>query len=160
MTSHKIYIIGSLRNPLVPEVARHLREALVSQYEIFDDWFAAGPEADDWWREYELARGRTYQEALRGAAASHVYGFDRFHLDTSAAAVLVLPTGRSGHLELGWALGQGKKGFVLLEQPSKAPVDANPPAQAERWDVMYQFATRVVETRDELTAALKKHLPL
>ena len=51
----KLYIIGSLRNPRVPEVAKDLRE---SGYEVFDDWFAAGERADDSWQSYEKGRGR------------------------------------------------------------------------------------------------------
>ena len=133
-----IYLIGSLRNPEVPRIAAKLRDA---ELEVFDDWYAAGPEADDKWRDYERERGRTYRQALNGYAARHVFDFDRHHLERASAVVLVLPAGKSGHLELGWALGQGKKGYILLDSP-------------ERWDVMYQFADGVFETVDELVAAL------
>ena len=40
----RLYVIGSLRNPAVPQVAKRLREA---GFLVFDDWYAAGPEADD-----------------------------------------------------------------------------------------------------------------
>jgi hypothetical protein len=133
-----IYVIGSLRNPEIPRIATRLRD---HGHEVFDDWFAAGPEADDKWRDYERGRGRTYVEALRGHAAKHVFAFDRLHLARATTVVLVLPAGKSGHLELGWALGQGKRGYVLLDNP-------------ERWDVMYQFATGVVTSVDELMERL------
>ena len=58
-----IYLIGSLRNTRAVLLGNRLRAAGV---EVFDDWHAAGPEADDKWREYEQRRGRTYKEALRG----------------------------------------------------------------------------------------------
>lgn len=134
-----VYVIGSLLNPQIPVIANTLREA---GFEVFDDWFAAGPGADDAWRDYEKGRGHTYAEALRGYAARHVFAFDKAHLERADAVVLALPAGRSGHLELGWALGKGKPGFVLLDSP-------------ERWDVMYQFATGVVETPGELVEALR-----
>ena len=35
----KIYLIGSLRNPSIPETAAKLRDA---GHEVFDDWFSAG----------------------------------------------------------------------------------------------------------------------
>lgn len=144
----KLYLVGSLRNPRVPELANKIRAL---GYEVFDDWFAAGPEADDKWREYEERRGHTYAEALAGHAATHVFEFDRRHLEQSAVVVLVLPAGRSGHLELGYALGQGSKGYILMDD------------EPDRWDVMYKFADGVFPTEgallDQLQAifALRKH---
>ena len=134
-----IYLIGSLRNPQVPALANKLREEL--SVEVFDDWFAAGPEADDFWRDYEKGRGHTYTQALGGLAAKHVFNFDLKHLNRCSAAVLVLPAGKSGHLELGYCIGQGKPGYILLDSP-------------DRWDVMYQFATGVFDKEEDLIACL------
>ena len=72
-----IYLIGSLRNPRIPEIAEQLRNA---GHEVFDDWYAAGPEADDYWQKYEQNRGHNYKQALEGYAAKHVYNFDKFQL--------------------------------------------------------------------------------
>ncbi len=135
-----IYLIGSLRNPQVPEIANEIRKA--TGEEVFDDWYAAGPEADDKWRDYEKGRGRDYREGLAGLAAKHVFDFDLFHLTRASAGVLILPAGRSGHLELGFLIGQGKPGFILLDNP-------------ERWDVMYKFAT-VCFTQEELLENLSR----
>jgi hypothetical protein len=33
--------------------------------------------------------------------------------------VLVLPCGKSAHLELGWAVGRGKRTAVLLDDPAE-----------------------------------------
>ena len=136
----KVYLIGSLRNPEVPKIANRIREL---GFDVFDDWFAAGPEADDKWRDYEKARGHGYREALEGYAAKHVYNFDRKHLEESDITILCLPAGKSGHMELGWAIGSGKKGFILLDNP-------------ERWDVMYLFATGIFYNFEELENKLKK----
>jgi hypothetical protein len=137
-----VYLIGSLRNPQVPIIANQMRYAGL---DVFDDWYAAGPEADDKWRDYERGRGRSFEEALSGYAARNVFRFDRTHLERASAVVLVLPAGKSGHLELGWALGKGKPGFILLDSP-------------DRWDVMYQFATKVVENVPALVAAIEESL--
>lgn len=94
----RLYIIGSLRNPEIPRVAQTLRDM---GHTVFDSWFAAGPEADDHWQAYSKARGQTYEEALQDYAAQNVFHFDKRHLDRADAAILVLPAGRSGHLELG-----------------------------------------------------------
>lgn len=139
-----IYVIGSLRNEAIPEVAKAIRSA-VPEVVVFDDWFSAGPRADDHWKDYEVHRGRTFIEALAGAAARNVFRFDKTNLDRCDAAVLVLPAGKSGHLELGYAAGCGKTTFILN------------PEDAERWDVMYNFATKVVPSVAALIATLKEY---
>ena len=106
-----VYVIGSLRDPNIPKVSELIRR---DGHDVFDDWYAAGPEADDYWQRYEQAKGVHYKDALKGKAARNVFDFDHRHLDAADAAVLVLPCGKSGHLELGWMLGKGKLGFVLF----------------------------------------------
>lgn len=137
-----IYLIGSLRSPRVPLVARTLRRA---GFDVFDDWHAAGPHADDEWRRYERDRGSTLIEALAGEAARHTFYFDLRHLHACTTAVLVLPAGRSGHLELGYALGMRKHGAVLLDEPDP-----------ERWDVMYRFADAVCADLHTLIGHLRE----
>jgi hypothetical protein len=116
-----IYLIGSLRNPDVPKVAASLRAAGI---EVFDDWYAAGYEADDMWKEYEQERGRGYLEALEGHAANHVFSFDKCHLDRADAGVLVAPAGKSGHLELGYLIGRGTARLLPLGRPGALGRDA------------------------------------
>lgn len=136
-----VYVLGSLRNNNVPKVANTLREA---GYDVFDDWYAAGYEADDKWQQYEQQRGRSYAEALSGYAADHVYRYDKSHIERCDSVVMVAPAGRSAHLELGYAIGSGKPGFVLFE------------TEPERWDVMYKFATGICFSISELLAAMER----
>lgn len=136
-----IYLIGSLRNPQVTIVAQQLRAA---GFEVFDDWKAASEIADDSWRDYEKARGHNLAEALNGFAATHVFEFDKFHLQRADAVVLAMPAGKSGFLELGWSLGQGKPGYILLDQ------------EPERFDVMFKFADGVFTKVEDLIAVLRK----
>jgi hypothetical protein len=132
MMSKVLYLIGSLRNKRVPELAKRLREEN-PHTEVFDDWYAAGEEADDFWKTYEQDRGRTYQEALAGHAAKNVFAFDKRHLDRCTHALLVLPAGKSGHMEVMYATyGVGAKTAILLD-----PEDV-------RWDVMYQFVPTII----------------
>ena len=135
-----IYLIGSLRNPIIPEIGVRLRGL---GYDVFDDWFAGGKIADDEWQSYSKARGQTYKEALESYAAKHVFHFDLEHLHRADIGVLVLPAGKSGHMELGWLLGRGKRGYVLFEK------------EPERWDIMYQFADGVYFDFEELLVALE-----
>ena len=135
-----IYLIGALRNPKIPYIAQQLRQ---EGHDVFDDWYAVGPECDTYWREYEQSRGLTFAEALRAPHATDVFNFDHSHLKKAHCAVLVAPAGKSGHLELGWMIGKGKPSYVLLESP-------NP----ERWDIMYRFATKVCCSVEELLKVL------
>lgn len=143
MTS--IYLIGSLRNPEVPTLQNLLRGF---GHDVFASWHAAGPEADDHWQAFEKGRGLTFEQALRDHAAQHVYNFDRRNLDRCDAAVLVMPAGKSAHLELGYwigramATGKPNKSFILL------------PKEPDRWDVMYAFAARVCTSAEELLKPL------
>ncbi len=136
-----IYLIGSLRNENVPLLANKLREL---GFEVFDDWFSPGPEADDFWRKYEKIRGSSYKQALKNWAGKHIYEFDKFHIDRAHIGILYMPAGKSGHLELGYMIGKGKKCFVLFDE------------EPERWDVMYQFADDVCFNFDELKEELLK----
>lgn len=137
-----IYLIGSLRSQRVPEVAQDLRTL---GYHVFDDWYAVGPEADDYWRTYEKNKGNSFLAGLQGAAAENVYNFDKRHLDASDVAVLVAPAGKSAHLELGYMIGAGKRGYIFLP-----PQDEEP----ERWDIMYKFATGITASFEELVCLL------
>ena len=137
-----VYLIGSLRNPQVVEIANYL-ETL--GFDVFSDWHAASPIADDSWQEYEKKRGRTYDEALRGYAATHIFEFDHYHLNRCHIGVLLMPAGKSGHIELGYLMGQGKPGFVLFDK------------EPDRWDVMYRFCEGVFFEIEALGQALCKY---
>lgn len=56
---------------------------------------------------------------------------------------MVLPCGKSGHLEFGWAIGKGKPGYILFD------------GEPERYDVMYQFAWDVLFHVDEVVERLE-----
>lgn len=137
-----VYIIGSLRNEKIPHVGNLLRE---NGYDAFDDWWGAGHEADDKWRDYENIRGRSHKEALFGYAARHTFAFDKYHLERCDMAVLVMPAGKSGHLELGYFVRSGNPGFILYD---KVP---------ERYDVMHQFATAVFNNDEEMLKGLEAY---
>lgn len=138
-----IYLVGSLRNPNVPQLANDLRK---EGFEVFDDWFAPGPEADDFWKKYSQGRKQTYKEALNSWAGKHIFEFDKYHLDRADIGVMMHPAGKSGHLELGYLIGSGKPGIIYWP-------DGEPPQ--DRWDVMIQFA-RPVFSYNELIEELNR----
>jgi hypothetical protein len=147
MDKKVIYMIGSLKNEKIPHIAKEIRE-LSETFDVFDDWFSPGPEADDFWRNFEKVRGSTYKQALRNYAGKHIFEFDKFHIDRADIGVLVMPAGKSGHMELGYLIGRCKTCFVYFEE------------EPERWDVMYQFVYEnggnLCFNKEELFAELKK----
>lgn len=134
-----IYVIGSLKNTLVPFVAEEMRSW---GHDVFDEWYSAGPDADDYWQDHCRYRNLNYQQALDTPHAENVFTFDLTYLLQADTVVLVLPAGKSGHLEFGWAIGSGKRGIILLD------------GEPERYDIMYLFADAVVGNMEELKEEL------
>lgn len=139
-----VYVIGSLKNWKVIDLSNHLRSQFPG-VEIFDSWISPGPEADDYWKKYSKMKGLTYRQALKDWSATHIFEFDKFHLDRSDVVILHMPCGKSGHLELGYAIGQGKRGYVLFdEKPNK-------------YEVPYKLPKYVFTNLKELEKELKLH---
>lgn len=136
----RVYLIGALSNrERIQSVAERLR---FEGHEVFDDWLSPGPEADEQWQAYEAVRGRSYKEAIYGHHARTVFEFDYIHLYAAEVVVMVLPCGKSGHLEFGWAIGQGKPGYILFDE------------EPERFDIMYRFANDIFFDVEELLDVL------
>ena len=141
MSELRIYLIGSLANRAIVALANRLRD---EGWDVFDDWISPGEEADEKWREYEQLRGRGYKEALNGRHARHIFEFDFKHLQEADVVVMILPCGRSGHLELGWAIGQGKPAYILFD------------GEPSRYDLMYALVDDVFFSEQSLFDALRE----
>lgn len=116
----RIYVASSWRNKRQPEVVRSLREA---GHEVYDfrnpepgdhgfQWSAIDPDWQNWTPEQYLA-------ALEHPIAKSGFGKDMQALDWCEVCVLVLPCGRSAHLEAGYARGSGKATLILLDETSE-----------------------------------------
>jgi hypothetical protein len=135
-----IYLIGSLRNPEIPKIAQQIRQ---HGFDVFDQWYSAGPNADDHLRDHFTAMGMNHKEILQTAAAKNIFEFDKRHILAADIVVLLMPAGKSGFLELGWAIGQGKEGYILYDK------------DPERVDVMFQFANGIFYSVEEFVECLK-----
>jgi len=58
-----------------------------------------------------------YQAMIEHPRAIEGYAADFGAMEKADTFVLVLPCGKSAHLELGWAVGAGKRTAILLEDP-------------------------------------------
>lgn len=117
MVAGRVYVASSWRNEHQPSVVDHLRR---NGFEVYDfrnpqpgdngfHWSEISPTWQSWGPE-------EYREALQHPLAENGFATDMGALVAADAVVLVQPCGRSAHLELGWAIGAGKLGIVLLSE--------------------------------------------
>ncbi|MHB9144687.1 MAG: hypothetical protein ACYC5Y_05050 [Symbiobacteriia bacterium] len=113
----KIYVASSWRNAEQPLVVAALREA---GHEVYDFRHPApGNDGFHWsdidpdWQSWD---GKRFAAALDHPIAVAGFGRDKQALDWCNACVLVLPSGRSAHLEAGYAIGQRKPTAILLAE--------------------------------------------
>lgn len=118
----KIYVASSWRNVEQPQVVEDLRSA---GHEVYDfrnpapgdsgfHWSEIDPNWIDWTPE-------EYVVALDHKVAKVGFRKDHKAMEWADAFVLVLPCGRSAHLELGWACGKGKRTAILLNDEGFEP---------------------------------------
>jgi hypothetical protein len=111
----KIYVASSWRNTYQPKVVEALRQ---QGHEVYDFHNPKPGKTGFHWSEID-PEWKNWSPALFARALNHPVAKDGFALDYDAmqwadACVLVTPCGRSAHLELGWAVGAGKKTYILL----------------------------------------------
>ena len=138
-----IYLIGSLKNPRIPEIAAEIR---TWGHDVFEQWHAAGPDADRFWQEHFQKKGYNMRDALQCAFPQTALNFDRTHLDKASVGVLVMPASKSGFAELGRMNGQGKPTFVYMDGPDP-----------EKWDLMLGLFTDIAYDMQELERGLRAY---
>jgi hypothetical protein len=111
----RIYAASSWRNPLQPSVVKSLRGAGHEVYD-FRNPFNGRPgfawsEIDPEWQGWSAARYRELLTTSPTAAAGYVN--DLRAMEWADTCVLILPSGRSAHLEAGWFTGRGKRCMIL-----------------------------------------------
>ena len=137
----KIYVATSWKNILQPAVVAALRSLSQEVYDFRhpvkgDDgfsWSEIDPNWTNWTNEQ-------YLEALEHSAAKRGFKFDMDALEACDMCILVLPCGRSAHLELGYAQGANKRTMILLQQDNR-DVEA---------ELMYKMVDRIVTTFDDM----------
>jgi len=111
----RIYVASSWRNHLQPEIVSLLR---AHKHEVYDfrapannvpgfSWKQVDPDWQDWSAAYYREQLTTSPLAARG------FVNDLRGMQWADTCVLVLPCGRSAHLEAGWFTGQGKRCIIL-----------------------------------------------
>lgn len=110
----KVYVASSWRNTHQQRVVRELRETGHEVYDFRNPPHGRGgfqwSEIDKHWQDWSAEK---YRRALETPIAEAGYRSDMDAMEWADACVLVLPCGRSAHLEAGWFAGRGKPVIVL-----------------------------------------------
>jgi nucleoside 2-deoxyribosyltransferase len=111
-----IYLASSWKNQRYPEVLQALRAAGHDVYDFRHQGFSWSS-VDPGWRQWSPAQ---FCDALKTDTAKKGFATDMNALIEADVVVLLMPCGRSAHLELGFACGAGKVALVLQEEPAEA----------------------------------------
>lgn len=115
-----VYVASSWRNALQPGIVLALRKCGHAVYDfkapVSGNYGFRWSEIDPNWEQWTTAEYRT---ALQHPIAEKGYGYDINALRTCEAVILVLPAGRSASWEFGYAMGQGKRGYVVQFEPQE-----------------------------------------
>jgi nucleoside 2-deoxyribosyltransferase len=131
----RIYLASSWRNKEYPRVLKLLRDAGHFVYDFRTSETAFAWEAiDPKWETWSSAQ---YREALTHPLARAGFEGDMDALTRCEACVLLLPCGRSAHIEAGYAAGQGKRLIVLTDS-------------SERPELMYSMGRVALDDRELL----------
>ena len=112
----KIYLASSWRNTRQPDVIKALLEA---GHQVYDfrhpvpgnhgfHWSEIDPNWQSW-AATDFVQGLQHDKAQAG------FTLDFDAMQWADTFVLLLPCGKSAHLELGWAVGQAKTTLILLD---------------------------------------------
>lgn len=147
LAMHRIYVASSWRNDIQPNIVRILRKIGHMVYDFRNPapgqhgfaWSEIDPEWEGWCPE-------KYREMLLHPRAIEGFNFDKAALDWATAGVIVLPCGRSAHLEAGYLAGQGKRVAVVMLQHQEP-------------DLMYLLGNKICVSIDDLKRWAVECLP-
>ncbi len=139
----KIYVASSWRCLMQPAVVHLLRAAKLEVYDFKNPkagnagfhWTEVDPNWKNWTAE-------EYRNGLKNEIAEEGFKSDFDAMKWADACVLVLPCGRSAHLEGGWFSGQGKPLHIYIPDQNFEP------------ELMYKMATTISTNTGELLTAL------
>lgn len=142
----RIYVASSWRNEFQQHVVQALRD---DGHDVYDFRNPSPGDRGFGWRQCADEADLKRPVAFRDRVLTHPVARSAFHKDMSAlksaeCTVLVLPCGRSAHLELGYATGVGQRTVVLLDEPMSEP------------ELMYLMNTTICCSLDELVTTLSE----
>ena len=149
----KLYVASSWRNALQPSIVAELRSM---GHEVYDFRHPPGgdhlgfswSDVDPDWTSWSPER---YVRALDHPIAVAGFDSDFAAMEWADACVLVLPCGRSAHLEAGWFVGAGKPLWILLD-----PYEFGHQAGHHVTELMYRMAAAVDWSIEDFMARMDR----
>lgn len=150
----KIYVASSWKNAsIVRDLAHYLREKGHKVFDFTDprtrehglDHFVFNAES---WTGKPL-KTIDWLDFLKYSATERAFKSDKAGIDWADAVILIVPSGRSSHMEAGYAVGCGKKLYIWGDLP---------PGE---YDTMYGFANGCFRAKEieSLVLELEKVSP-
>jgi hypothetical protein len=145
----RIYVASSWRNERQQEVVAALRDA---GHEVYDfrnpsekdkgfAWSDIDPNWKDWTNEQ-------YRQALSHPIAEKGFANDFNAMAWADACVMVMPCGRSAHVEAGWMQGSDRPTIVLQEK------EAEPELMYKMFELVTDNLSEVIEHLSMVEASL------
>lgn len=143
----RVYVASSWRNEIQPTVVEVIRSI---GHEVYDfknpyegdigfAWKETRPDSDKWSKGVDSEHMSSYLEALKHPLAKKGFALDMSALATCEACVLVLPSGNSAHLEMGYCVARGVPTYVYCG-----------PGFVIQPELMYKMCTKIITRIDEL----------
>ena len=118
----KIYLASSWKNIYQPGVLATLR---LAGHEVYDfrnpkpgDPGFSWTSVAEGWRDWDM---ENYRKGLQHPVAQAGFKLDFDAMKWADTCVLLLPSGRSAHIEAGWMVGAGKK--LVIVSPLREPIE-------------------------------------
>lgn len=135
----KIYVASSWRNPLQPGIVKLLVE---NGYDVYD--FRNPSEGDNGFHWSEIDKDwqnwnpEEYRDALEHETAEVGFDKDMKALEDADVVIMVLPCGKSSHLELGYGCAKpGTVTAIYFDGRDDFPVGCEP-------ELMYKMADAII----------------
>lgn len=137
----KIYLASSWRNPYYDDIFNWLSKEFPHTYNFKKDGFHWSDVLGSDWKQVSLEE---YKTGLSHVEAEIGFERDKTALESASATVVVLPCGRSAHLELGVAIGLNQ--YTAIYSPEHFEPE-----------LMYKFCDLITDDVDELIENLQKY---
>lgn len=142
-----VYVASSWRNTYQPTVVAELRAV---GHKVYDFRHPTGPKSGGFhWSEIDPAYQdwlpHEFRRALEHEVADTGYANDWNAMQWADTGVLVLPSGRSAHIEAGYFVGAGKDLYILMYDGT-----------VQEPELMYKMATDICLSTHELIGRLMR----
>ncbi len=137
----KLYTASSWRNERYPDI---VEELIYAGHRIYDfrasnHWFK-WEQIDEKWESWN---NEQFIKALDHPLSRRAFGSDHRGMEWADVCVLVLPCGKSAHIEAGYMKGKGKKLYILLG------------GETTRAELTYSIADGIFRSTPELLGVLR-----